>query len=387
MTTLTFEPINHLDINNNKCFGRMKSKPELQCNRYPKINGLCNSCYNRSNNKTLVLITEPYKKTCIKIKKRTKKKVSLINLNDIKPDTFNKKKVNVSNLKYTLKHFNIKFSSQDKKDLLVYKLDKFYKPFYQYSDKIHIIKKLQSKIKTNIKSKTCNARGPALFNRSICVNDTDFFTCDDLIDIPENHFFSYKFNGTVYGFDIRSFAKLLEFTNLNPYDKHEIPKQTITTFNNLFNKTSNKLLAFEDDKSKMTPAQLFDQELLRVFDIYENLKYYTDIDWFKNLNLSKLRRFYLEVQDIWAYRASLTNSARENIVPGRKTMLLKKYELYKLNFTQLRKIMIKEMENFASKGTTQSDKVLGALLMITGLVIVSPRARLAYPDLWQTPAI
>ena len=92
MTTLTFEPINHLDINNNKCFGRMKSKPELQCNRYPKINGLCNSCYNRSNNKTLVLITEPYKKTCIKIKKRTKKKVSLINLNDIKPDTFNKKK-------------------------------------------------------------------------------------------------------------------------------------------------------------------------------------------------------------------------------------------------------------------------------------------------------
>ena len=123
------------------------------------------------------------------------------------------------------------------------------------------------------------------------------------------------------------------------------------------------------------------------FDIYENLKYYTDIDWFKNLNLSKLRRFYLEVQDIWAYRASLSNSARENIVPGRKTMLLKKYELYKLNFTQLRKIMIKEMENFASKGTTQSDKVLGALLMITGLVIVSPRARLAYPDLWQTPAV
>ena len=94
----------------------------------------------------------------------------------------------------------------------------------------------------------------------------------------------------------------------------------------------------------------------------------------------------MEVQDIWRFRAGLNNITRNNIVPGANIFLLRKYELYKLNLNQLRYTLLNEMETTATRGVTQSDKVLGALFMITALVIVSPRARLIYPDLYQTPA-
>ena len=60
MTTY-YKPLSYDEINSNKCMGRMISKPNQQCSRYPKQGGLCNSCYKRSISKNLVLITETWK--------------------------------------------------------------------------------------------------------------------------------------------------------------------------------------------------------------------------------------------------------------------------------------------------------------------------------------
>ena len=390
--TTCYKPLNYDEINSNKCMGRMISKPNQQCSRYPKQGGLCNSCYKRSISKNLVLITETWEKPtkCKKIvSRKTEKKPVLIKINDVQPSSYNKKVINITNLKHTLNYYKIEFRSNEKKLNLLNKIIEFYKPFVKYNDNIDTIRKFQKLWKSTLKNRIVKMRGPGFLNRKLCVNDTDFYTCDDIDDIPDEQFFSYEYNKTIYGFDIRSFDKLLKMCEKkqNPYDKHKIPDSVIKNFNKLYMNSQKILQKIVEPTFMMTPAQLFDQELLRVFDIYDNLKYYTDIEWFKKLSLNRLRRFYLEVQDIWRYRAGLTNVARNNIVPDGNTLLLRKYELYKLNITQLRKTMLKEMENFATLGATNSDKVLGALFMITGLVIVSPRARLAYPDLWQTPAI
>ena len=48
-------------------------------------------------------------------------------------------------------------------------------------------------------------QGPAFRNRSICNNDMDFFTMDDMSDIPITQFYSYcDKDNFVYGFNIVS---------------------------------------------------------------------------------------------------------------------------------------------------------------------------------------
>jgi hypothetical protein len=44
--------------------------------------------------------------------------------------------------------------------------------------------------------------GPALFNRKLCINQTDFVTMDDLFPLPYTRFFSFKDKDDfIYGFD------------------------------------------------------------------------------------------------------------------------------------------------------------------------------------------
>lgn len=67
-----------------------------------------------------------------------------------------------------------------------------------------------------------NSRGPAIKNRSICVNDTDGFTLEPLKDIPHEQFYSFTdSNNYVYGFDL--FSLLQAYRNkgkiINPYTR------------------------------------------------------------------------------------------------------------------------------------------------------------------------
>jgi len=72
-------------------------------------------------------------------------------------------------------------------------------------------------------------RGPALKNRSICVNETDFYTMEPLNEIEFDHFFSYCHETAggnyTYGFDHNSLIELLKtrpYRFLNPYNRQDI---------------------------------------------------------------------------------------------------------------------------------------------------------------------
>jgi hypothetical protein len=128
-----------------------------------------------------------------------------------------------------------------------------------YNDTIHCIK-IQLKFKSYLRRKLIKLRGPALRNRDVCINETDFYTLDPIRDIPNNQFFSYEEhcygnNNTnnddvkrakmsCFGFDIASIFNLILSDNgvenehgltrrliwnesNNPYNRNKIPHNVI----------------------------------------------------------------------------------------------------------------------------------------------------------------
>jgi hypothetical protein len=66
-------------------------------------------------------------------------------------------------------------------------------------------------------------KGCAKYDRSICVNSTDFYSLEPLIDIDFHHFFSYTdINNFTYGFDIDSLILYINNRSIsvkNPYNR------------------------------------------------------------------------------------------------------------------------------------------------------------------------
>ena len=127
--------------------------------------------------------------------------------------------------------------------------------FYHHT--FHCIK-IQLKFNSFLRRKLNKLRGPALSNREICVNETDFYSLDPIRDIPNQQFFSYeeffendssgnvkvKTKPSYYGFDIASIYNLILSDNgveneyalsrrlifnesNNPYNRNKIPHNVI----------------------------------------------------------------------------------------------------------------------------------------------------------------
>lgn len=125
--------------------------------------------------------------------------------------------------------------------------------FYHHT--FHCIK-IQLKFNRFLRRKLNKLRGPALNDREICINETDFYSLDPIRDIPNQQFFSYeevksddneKSNlkkSCYYGFDIASIYNLILSDNCveneyalnrrlifnesnNPYNRNKIPHHVI----------------------------------------------------------------------------------------------------------------------------------------------------------------
>ena len=81
-----------------------------------------------------------------------------------------------------------------------------------YNQTFHSIK-IQLKFKSHLRRKITLLRGPALKNREICINETDFYTLDPIREIPDAQFYSYEEmcggKACCYGFDIASICNLI----------------------------------------------------------------------------------------------------------------------------------------------------------------------------------
>ena len=69
-------------------------------------------------------------------------------------------------------------------------IDRIYCHFHFSSFIVKIQKIFRGKLQRSFWK---DMRGPAYLNRSLCVNETDFLSMEEIKDIPINQFFSYNF--------------------------------------------------------------------------------------------------------------------------------------------------------------------------------------------------
>ena len=128
---------------------------------------------------------------------------------------------NVKQLKHICKFYKQK-KSGNKSELifLLYNYLKF--SFYAI--------KIQKVIRGYLRRSFNKIKGPALNNRSLCTNQSDFFTLEELKDIENSQFYSFKDkDGFIYGFDICSLYNMIVIEKIkdNPYNRNKLPVNKI----------------------------------------------------------------------------------------------------------------------------------------------------------------
>ena len=237
-------------------------------------------------------------------------------------------------------------------------------------------------------------RGPAIFRRDICVNDTDFCSMESLHDISYTQFFSYRdVDDKIYGFDLTSLFTLLSKGNLNttnPYNRKVFPRKIRKKINSILRIScimkDNIILDIEEPED-ISPQKLIEQKVVDVFHYMDLLGNYTNTTWFTSLGRAALIRFIRELSDIWMYRAQLSETTKREICPphgnpfGNVLMTL-------LNSTtiDLKKHALNIIEKMIKCGVNQPSQCLGANYVLCAFTLVNENARDSLPWLYNSVA-
>ena len=293
----------------------------------------------------------------------------------------NLKNITLNELKKKLSSVNLSITGNKRA------LDNRYKIYINtLTPNLDKIIKIQKTYKKYLLVKLKKLRGPGLFCRKICNNETDFYSMDSKNEILSDYFFSYKDSDNfIYCFDIRSFKKLIDNNSSNPYNRNKITNNIKNNFNKLLILMDILNIKLSDiEKPVFNPEQAFDQKILKIFQEIDTLGFHTDINWFKNLSIFQLKHFYKSAEDIWNYRANLDFSTKLKIIPDSSCFKYCIPAIYAIhNYKKLRNIVLNEIEKFVTLGITKDDRTLGTMYMLTALTEVSQSCAEAMPWLLQ----
>jgi hypothetical protein len=277
--------------------------------------------------------------------------------------------------------------------------------------KLNITIKIQSLYRRYLVKKILAARGPALKNRNLCVNDTDFYTLEPLSEIHYDNFFSYMdASGFIYGFELNSLIIMLkkQGTITNPYNRNKIeyniiknikyikklsnPYMSIIAIDHLTNNNSIRqtiLKRINDIRIKDVSIRI--NELFIDIDLLGN---YTQSSWFSNLEKIHYLKLILELHDIWYYKANMSISVKRLICPyfdpfveGLENIFLVRNFLTNVSnysIDDMRKRALTIMENIIYTGIDIEYRKLGALHVLSALTLVSIPARNSLPWLYES---
>jgi hypothetical protein len=319
----------------------------------------------------------------------------------------------VTQLKLIAKYYKLKTTGN--KEFLKKRL-------YNYLYFSYAIINIQKFVRCYFTKKYINLHGPGFHNKTICSNDVDFCTLDNLSAIPYNQFISFKdINDHIYGFDVLSLYNLfLKVTKtnktrgLNEVHGNNTNTNTITnTSNNQLNVQNpftnmflpynllNQLLEYirlssllkihidlnYDDLEHLSINKQTEMKVLTLFQRIDSLGNYTNIKWFLELDKYGLIRFIRELVDIWNYRANLSQEIKREIVPPRgnpfydETMNVNNLPQY--NFIQIRKYSITIIDLMINKGINENSCLLGSYYVLCALTMVSTEAANTLPWLYD----
>lgn len=366
------------------------------------VNKCSHSKRNSSENETLLgcnNIMEHYLNLSIKNKK------SYIKISDsdfiipqfIDYSNILKYNYNVSQLRSIAKHY--KLSTSGNKDYLKKRLFNFL--YYSYN--IIIIQKY---VRYFLTKKYIKCHGPAFYNRSLCSNDVDFCTLDNLSTIRYNQFISFTDNNShIYGFDIKSLYNL--FIKSDNAKKNSNSNSNLSNvlnpFTNVFFSHSileqlleyirlTKLLELEldlnyDELIIVSLNKQLEMKILTLFQRIDSLGNYTNIKWFMELDKYGLIHFIRELADIWNYRANLTQETKRAIVPPSGNPFhsdhINIHNLPQYNFIQIKKYSIQIIDLMINKGINETSCVLGSYYVLCALTMVSSDAADSLPWLYE----
>jgi hypothetical protein len=272
------------------------------------------------------------------------------------------------------------------------------KRLYDYCKSSIVPLKIQKVVRGFLHRKLIKLRGPAFKKRNICTNETDFFTMDEMHEIPYEQFYSYKdMDGFVYGFNILSLHNLIskEGENTkNPYNRNSITtdiKQDIRRIVKLsaILKTPLDIVIKQE---VMDPRKRMEMKILELFQTMNSYGNYANSEWFTDLSRLEHIRFARELYDIWNYRAQLSNLKKYEICPPHGSPFLgtpyftnaaSNITLVSLGIDVLIRFNVQIIENLVKSAIDIDNKTLGSFYVLTALTLVSQPAREAMPWLYE----
>ncbi len=339
-------------FNLDKCHARLVKNPLLQCSNNKKNGNLCGT-HSKSSN--LLLITD-------QLNNPNSSNLSLqVNLDNDTDNDLNDLTNNFAN--------NFNLNSE------------------YYLRNLNSVIKIQSILRSYILRKKIKLHGIAAFNRKLLNNDADFLTFESIYDLPISDLFTFKDNtGKYWGFHIATFKELIKTEPItNPYNTLLIDTNIINTFKKLLSiseKSNHKIEILQDNITN--PDIKLQQKCIAVFQKMDNLKQYTQCEWFLNLNLTYLKQLYKYMEDMWNYRIGLSHQQRFRYVSNGKLFTENMNNIYRMNDRyKLSHLLLDEFDRLISEGHTEADKATGSLWILSGLTLVSSAARDALPWLYN----
>ena len=269
------------------------------------------------------------------------------------------------------------------------KKDEMIEECYRHIQKGYFAFRIQNLFRKRWFKEFQRTQGPACFKRILCNNSEDFLTTETVSEIDYYFFISIEENGFMYGFNVISVYNLLQkSTPFNPYTRtpftsefKELVKRRMK-LNYLFKKTDHPIY-----HEIQIPS--YDSKITDLFQKMDSLGNYTQVEWFMKLNMTQLKKFILELHDIWDYRAQLPMSVKIKICPpfGKPFLRVPIHNLYphlEIERTVLRMYCYSIMDELLNKAELTEHQCLGAYYILSALTLVNREVAEALPWLYHS---
>jgi len=279
------------------------------------------------------------------------------------------------------------------------------------------VSKIQSTIRMYLAKRFVN-RGPAMKNRKICVNDSDFVSLEPIEDIHWMDFYSFTDNkGFCYGFDINNLVEYLKKSKArNPYTKEEINVETwkrIKQLHRIYNFYKKNVLSLDNNSKNSSDIQRTENIILtnetliknrlsllknkntneRIVELFieiDLLGNYTQSRWFSDLSKDQLVSLSLRVHYMWN-GGHIPYELKRKICPYFNPTIYNvsyiptRIERDSVSLEYMRTYCITLFENIVYGSFDIESRKLGVLYLLSLLTDVSVGARQSLP--WLTDII
>ena len=300
--------------------------------------------------------------------------------------TFKNKIYKTYELKEICKHYILHVSGT--KPILTFRI-------YNYLLKTNFAIIIQSRTRGKLRRTYNKLFGDALFKRSLCKNSSDFFTMDEVSQIPYNQFISVRCNNNIWGFDLLSLFNLFIKTEntviFNPYSREELDYKILLNIKKIIhmapilNNPVNIVLNAHNDK--FCKRKNLEFKCLDLFHEIDELGNYTKAEWFLSLNKYEIIRFIRELIDIWEYRAQLSSATKAKICyPYGQPFLyyLNIRSPISTSLLQIQDVALNIIGKFIQTALNKENRILGANFVLCALTLVNSEAAESLPWLYQS---